>query len=111
MGHSSQRNCEYFDKKNQMLEAFIKAVGKCESFGQGNILSSVLPSIDKISSHQADELVGAYNKNSELQGSFGFSGTKPRLYGKGLVFHLNRLTNRNYKFSASGTIETPTTIF
>ena len=98
-------------KQDRMLNAFIKAVEKCTGFNQGNILSAILPSIERISLQQADELVAAYNKNSELQGSFGFNGSKPRLHGNGLIFHLNRLANRNYKLSDMGTIETTTTIF
>ena len=97
-------------KHDRMLNAYIQAVRKCRSFDEGNTLSGILPSIEKISLLQADELIGAYNQNFELQGSFGFSGSKPRFHGKGLLFHLNRMTNRNHKLSDLGTIVIVTTI-
>ena len=71
----------------------------------------MLTKIENISGEQANELVAAYNNNPQLQGSFGFSGEKPRLYGNGLLFFLNRLTNHNYKLSDLGTIEMDAPIF
>jgi hypothetical protein len=43
-----------------------------------------------------DEMVDAFNTNGELQGSFGFSGTKPTVWGQGLLPHLHRLGSRRY---------------
>jgi hypothetical protein len=50
-------------------------------------------------------LIAAYNANDEVNGSFGFNGTKSTYYGDGLLFHLRRLTNRRYKESRSGRIK------
>jgi len=92
-------------KQNRMLSAYIKAVQNCRSFDYGNTLSKILPSIDKLSDQQANDLISAFNENSEVRGSFGFNGRKPRFYGDGLVHHLNRLTGRTYRYSTSGEIE------
>lgn len=86
-------------KQESMLNAYIKAVQKCGSFDQGNTLSEILPSIDKLTDQQAINLVSAFNENRQLRSSFGFNGKKPHRYGVGLVPHLNRLTGRKYKIS------------
>ena len=92
-------------KHEPMLNAYIRAVTRCTSWDQGNTLSSeILPYIDKLSNQQLNILVTAYNENSELRGSFGFNGKQPSYYGEGLVFHLRRLTGRDYVFRA-GRIE------
>jgi len=86
-------------KNDQMLNAYIRALRNCRSWNSGNILAEVLPSIEKLSTPQIDALIAAYNENSELQGSFGFNGTKPREYGPGLVSYLNQLGNRQFEYS------------
>jgi hypothetical protein len=84
-------------KNDQALNAYISALRNCPSWNAGNTLAEVLPSIEKLSSSQIDALIAAYNETSELRGSFGFGGSKPRLYGLGLVSHLNRLGNRQFE--------------
>jgi hypothetical protein len=59
-------------------------------FLTGNMLATVLDSIDHVPREQADLLVGAYNESYELRGSFGFNGSRPTTYGLGLVHHLQR---------------------
>lgn len=86
-------------KNDQMLNAYIRALRNCRSWNSGNVLAEVLPSIEKLSTSQIDALIAAYNENSELQGSFGFNGTKPREYGPGLVSYLNQLGNRQFEYS------------
>jgi hypothetical protein len=83
-------------KRDRMLSAYLNAMRGCTSFDNGNRLSRILPSIERISEQQLDELVAAYNKNSEIRGSFGFRGNKPSQYGKGLVQHLHRLGPRRF---------------
>ena len=92
-------------KHEKMLNAYIEAVEKCGSFDKGNLLSEILPNIDKLNKQQAIKLVSAFNNNGQVRSSFGFNGEKPRYYGDGLVPHLNRLTGRKYKISRSGKIE------
>lgn len=75
---------------DRMLAAYIDSLSKCISFENGNILSSVLPAIPRITSQQADLIVSSYNKNSELRGSYGFNGDRPFNWGGGLVTHLHR---------------------
>ncbi len=88
----------------RMLDAYIAALPACSSFDQGNILSQVLPSIEKLTPKQADQLTSAYNANLELRGSFGFNGGKPRYYGDGLAVHLLRATGERYLMTLTGEI-------
>lgn len=90
---------------NQLLDAYIKAVRKCENFDEANKLSEILPSIVKLSGKQASNLISAFNGNKEVSGSYGFNGEAPQRYGEGLVYHLKRLTNREYEIADSGKIE------
>lgn len=92
-------------KNDQMLSAYIQALRNCKNWDSGNVLANALPGIEKLTSSQIDALVAAYNETSELRGSFGFNGTKPRLYGPGLVSYLNRLGNRQFKYSSNWLIE------
>ncbi len=89
-------------KHELMLNTYIEAVQDCQSFDHGNNLAEILPFIDKLSHQQAIRLVSAYNENGQVRESYGFNGKRPNYYGKGLPFHLNRLTGQEYKFSYSG---------
>jgi hypothetical protein len=92
-------------KHDRMLNAYIKAVQNCKHWTDGNLLAVILPDIDQLTDDQADALVSAYNENGEVSGSFGFDGSKPRLYGDGLFAHLKRLNGRNYKQLPNGNIK------
>lgn len=92
-------------KNDKILSAYIQALRNCSSWDSGNILARVLPGIEKLTSSQIDELVAAYNETSELRGSFGFNGTKPRLYGPGLVSYLNQFGSRQFHISDKWLIE------
>jgi hypothetical protein len=75
----------------KMIDAYLNCIRGCSSFDHGNYLAQALPAIHNLSQQQANTFVDAYNENSELRGSFGFSGGKPRYYGDGLQAHLMRL--------------------
>ena len=92
-------------KNDQMLSAYIQALRSCPSWDSGNVLAKALPSIVKLTASQIDTLVAAYNETSELRGSFGFNGTKSRVYGPGLVSYLNQLGTRQFKYSSTWLIE------
>lgn len=92
-------------KNDRMFSAYISALRKCPSWDSGNTLAKALPSIEKLTPAQVDEFAAVYNATSELRGSFAFHGGKPRLYGPGLVSHLNRLGSRRFRFSSDGLIE------
>src|SRR5882762_10253622 len=49
-----------------MLSTYLRAVGACKSWDSGNILAQVLPSIERLTDNQIDELVTAFNENVEL---------------------------------------------
>jgi hypothetical protein len=84
--------------KPLMLESYLRTVENCKSWDHGNELAELLSSISSLSGHQADRLVNAYNSNSEVRGAFGFNGSKPAIYGPGLVAHLSRLTGSSYAY-------------
>lgn len=89
-------------KNDRMFSAYIEALRKCPSWSGGNILGKALPGIEALSALQIDELIAAFNETSELQGSFAFNGSKPRLYGPGLVSYLNGFGSRQFRFSEAG---------
>lgn len=92
-------------KHDQMLNAYIKVVRKCENYDDANTLAEVLPFLDKLSNQAVELLISAYNENEQVYASFGFNGKKPLRFGKGLPYHLSRLTGQTYKLSKSGEIE------
>ena len=79
-------------RTGSMLNSYILAVERCHSFDHGNMLSKLLPHIRELDAKQVDRMITAYNNNHELQGSFGFNGTKASFYGRGLASHLARIT-------------------
>jgi hypothetical protein len=84
-------------KNDRMLSAYISALRRCPSFDTGNMLSQILPSIESASQQQIDEMINAFNANDQLQGSFGFNGTKPNtIWGRGLLPHLHRWGSRRF---------------
>ena len=82
--------------QERMLGAYIQALTKCRNFDEGNRLGSLLKAIKALSEQQADEIITAYNNNGELRGSFAFNGTKPKLYGPGLLDLVNRFSKRTF---------------
>ena len=92
-------------KNDRMFSAYVAALRKCPSWDSGNTVAKALPGIERLTDAQVDELASAFNETSELQGSFAFHGGKPRLYGPGLVSHINRLGSRQFRFAADGQIE------
>jgi hypothetical protein len=80
----------------KMKEAYISALSRCPNFDKGNILADALPFIPSLTEPQAAAMIEAYKINSELRGSFGFNGTRPRYYGEGLQHHISRATGRDY---------------
>lgn len=92
-------------KQPAMLDAYINAVPQCVSFDQGNTLSEVLPAIETLTEQQAKVLLSAYNTNTQLQGSYGFSGTWTSKFGPGLAVHLTRATGGEYAMTSSGHIK------
>ena len=91
-------------KSDRMLSSYFDALRTCSSFDRGNVQSKVLDSIASLTEQQVDELVKIYNQNSELRGSFGFGGTKPNIWGQGLVHHLHRLGPRKFRYGNARTI-------
>jgi TIR domain len=89
-------------KQPRMLDCFLAAVPRCGSFDEGNKLSRIFPYIEELGINQAEQLVAAFNHNSQLRGSFGFTGEKPSFCGDGLAVHLSRMTGKEYLRGSSG---------
>jgi hypothetical protein len=87
-------------KKEPMVNAYITAIQNCQQYEVGNNLSKLLAFIDKLSDHQVEKIITAFNENSQIRDSYGFNGKRPRYYGDGLVGHLQRLTNKSYKLTS-----------
>ncbi len=88
----------------RMLDAYIGAVEHCSSFEHGNKLAQVLPEIERLTEDQVRRLVEAFKVNGDLQGSYGFNGSKPRYYGDGLAAHLSRISGREHQLFSNNDI-------
>ncbi len=88
-----------------MFSAYVSSLRKCPSYESGITLAKALPSIQKLTASQVDELVIAYNETSELRGCWAFNGEKSSIYGPGLVSHINRFGVQQFKFSPAGSIQ------
>jgi hypothetical protein len=91
-------------KEHRMLESYVNAVPECRSFDEGNALSQVLPFIETLTDEQADKLASAFNEDNQLQGSYGFNGKRPSIFGPGLASHLTRASGKRYVMTPSGEI-------
>lgn len=91
-------------KQEKMMDAYIQAVRQCPSWDGGNKLAEILPALERITPQHEADLIDAFNINDEVSGSFGFRGSKPHVWGNGLVHHLTRLTNKEYKYTDAGLI-------
>ena len=60
-----------------------------------------MPCIETLTEEQAGKLVSAFNRNNQLQGSYGFNGTKAWTFGDGLAVHLTRITGMKYVMEES----------
>ena len=58
------------------------------------------PSATKI----AVVLASAFNEDNQLQGSYGFNGKRPSIFGPGLASHLTRASGKRYVMTPSGEI-------
>jgi hypothetical protein len=91
--------------QERMLNAYIQAIVNCPGWTTGCTIAELLPAIDTLTDSQADTLVAAYNDNGEVNGSYGFNGSKPHKYGDGLLVHLKRTNERKFKETPSGKIK------
>ena len=73
---------------DKAMDAFINAMGECDSWSMANKLAIVLPSINTINDQQITNIMNAFNNNLDIYQSFGFNGQVPRSYGVGLPHHL-----------------------
>jgi len=91
-------------KKDPMLNAYINAIQNCTNYDSGNKLSKLLPYIDQLTDSQIEKLQKAFNENSQVSDSYGFNGKNPKYYGDGLMYHLRRISNIDFKLSSRGKI-------
>jgi len=91
-------------KNDEMVDAYINMVKNSDSYAESNILSKILPSISNLSEPQISNLISAFNENAQVHNSVGFNEEKPSEYGNGLVYHLNRVTENLYEYTADNMI-------
>jgi TIR domain len=92
-------------KQPRMLDSYISAMPRCGSFDEANMLAKLFPFVEKMTIDQAEQMVAAFNKNTQLQGAYGFTGEKPHMYGAGLAAHLSRMTGEKFVRTSSGEIK------
>lgn len=95
--------------RERMFSAYLNALRSCTGWNEGNVLSRILPAIEKLTEQQIDELVTVSNDNSEIRYSFGFRGNKPSQHGDGLIPHLQRLGPRRFLRDSDTAVITPAT--
>jgi hypothetical protein len=78
--------------------AYLRALRTCQGWTYANYLAEYFPLFKQLTEEQVDELIAAYNETPELSGSFGFDGTKPGLFGKGILHFLNLWSTRKFRF-------------
>lgn len=86
-------------KNEVMFDAYVQALVDCPGWIEGNHLAEILPALHDLDEDQVQALVDAYNGNGEVHGSWGFNGTRPGTYGRGLIGHLGRLAPDRYEIS------------
>jgi hypothetical protein len=91
-------------KEPDMLQAYIEALPKCRNYDEGITLSKLLPYIHSLSDGQVEQVIAAFNNRNQLGGSWGFNGTRPRMYGSGLPAALTRITGKEYVLDTLGAI-------
>lgn len=74
--------------KNIAKDSYILAVSKAGSFDRANYLSNFLTRIDELSHQQAEDLVKAFNENSQVRYASDFRPI--------IATELNRMTGKNY---------------
>jgi nucleoside 2-deoxyribosyltransferase len=92
-------------KQPRMLDCYIGMLPNCRSFDEGNLLSQLLPHIEDLTMGQIERLMAANNKHPQVRESYGFSGEKPSYYGRGLAFHLSRITGKKFTRDEAGKVE------
>jgi hypothetical protein len=90
--------------RDRMFSAYLQALRDCTGWNDGNVLSRILPAIEKLTEQQVAELVAVCNDNSEIRYSFGFRGNKSSQHGDGLIPHLHRLGSRRFIRESSANV-------
>jgi len=88
-----------------MIELFIDKAMACKSFDEANKLSELFPFISQLSNKNIVDLVNTFNGNDQLRGSHGFCGDDEENFGKGLVYYLNKFSDKKYKLTEDYLIE------
>lgn len=95
--NASEELAKVLIRDGRMFDAYVRAIRKCTSWDQGNVLATALAGIERLSDDQVDQIIKAYNETRELWGSWGFNGGRSYQYGPGLVEYLHRLGTRQFR--------------
>ena len=75
--------------REEAVGAYIKKVADAYNYEHANSLARYLPMIDQLSPDQEQELVKAFNTNSQVYDAFGFNPD--------IIDHLKRWTGKKYR--------------
>jgi len=81
-----------YSNYEKVIDLYLLDMCKCSSFDKANKLATYLPYFNKIKEQQLKQMIECFNKNEQLSGSYGFIGSEDY---EGLVFHINRILNRD----------------
>jgi hypothetical protein len=87
-------------KQPGFFPAYLSSLRSCKKWTDANNLAECLPLFDRLSEAQISKLVEIYNSNSDLAGSYGFDGTKPKLFGRGIIHFLNIWSHYSFVFDS-----------
>lgn len=87
-------------RQPNFFPAYLRSLRACQNWTDANNLAEYFPLFKQLTEDQIDELIVEYNQSPELAGSFGFDGTKPALFGKGILHYLNQWSTRKFQFDS-----------
>ena len=79
----------------KMVDSYIDKLKKCRNWSEANQLAICLPYMQNLNNNQIELIIDTFNTNIEISGSFEFNGER------GLVYHLERITNYRYEYDDS----------
>lgn len=96
---------EILIKYEKMKYSYILAIKECSSYSEGKRLAELLPYIDSFNAEQEEQIILAYNGNSQIYDNFSFNGGDRGQYVS-FKNHLNRITGHDYVYNMKKLINT-----
>lgn len=84
-------------KYERMKYSYIFAIKECASYSDGKKLAELLPYIDFLNPEQEDQIINAYNENSQIYDNYSFNGGERGQYVS-FKDYIERITGHNYEY-------------